>query len=321
MRLRQNTLRKRTNLRIRYLSFTVSLVTSLCGSIVFAQTTTLTESVTVEATVISNTVSPVTPPPSPSVITNNGVPLINESGTDKVIFRGKAYPGSYVAVLKNGLIVNELPASNDGSFEVPVYNILPGVYTFSISAKDSKGLRSSSVPYTIVITSGAVTEVNDIIVPPTITTDKTEVREGDEIIFSGSSVPNSTVMLSAFIQGGSISSSVANNEGMWSYILSTKNISLGDYTVKAKTKIGTFTSSYSESILFTVGTKNTLRKKSGSYFTMRCDLNNDSRVNLLDFSIMAFWYKRLGFPAKVDLNSDKRINLTDLSILAYCWTG
>jgi hypothetical protein len=44
-------------------------------------------------------------------------------------------------------------------------------------------------------------------------------------------------------------------------------------------------------------------------------------VNILDFSIMAFWYKRLGFPAKVDLNTDNKVNLTDLSILAYCWTG
>jgi hypothetical protein len=56
-------------------------------------------------------------------------------------------------------------------------------------------------------------------------------------------------------------------------------------------------------------------------FRKKCDLNNDNRVNLLDFSIMAFWYKRLGFPPKVDLNSDANVNLTDLSILAYCWTG
>ncbi|MDQ5962591.1 MAG: hypothetical protein QG653_398, partial [Patescibacteria group bacterium] len=53
----------------------------------------------------------------------------------------------------------------------------------------------------------------------------------------------------------------------------------------------------------------------------RCDINQDGRVNLLDFSILAFWYKRAGFPEKVDLNTDKKVDLSDVSILAYCWTG
>ena len=75
--------------------------------------------------------------------------------------------------------------------------------------------------------------------------------------------------------------------------------------------------------MFRVGDTNRLRAKVSELpgFRKRCDLNNDSRVNILDFSIMAFWYKRLGFPPRVDLNADNNINLTDLSILAYCWTG
>lgn len=287
-----------------------------------AQTaSSFTETVTIDAVVISNTVSPATPPPSPSVITNNGVPLVNESGTDSAIFKGKAYSGSTVSVLKNGLVLNELPANIDGTFEVPVHNIRPGTYTFSLLAKDSKGLKSSTVTYTIVITSGSITEVSDIVIPPTITTDKIEVKAGDLITFSGTSVPNSDILLSLFIKSGINKTVSSNSKGEWSYILSTKDFELGDYNAKARTKISTDVSSYSETVLFTIGTSNKMRKSGLSSSTMRCDLNNDSRVNLLDFSIMAFWYKRLGFPIKVDLNSDKRINLTDLSILAYCWTG
>ena len=75
--------------------------------------------------------------------------------------------------------------------------------------------------------------------------------------------------------------------------------------------------------MFRVGDTNRPRPKNAylSGFRKKCDLNNDNRVNLLDFSIMAFWYKRLTFPPKVDLNTDKQVNLTDLSILAFCWTG
>lgn len=325
MRTKQNIVKRRTSNvdKKKYLKYFFLAIIACISSqlLVVAQIQTKTETIDIEATVISNTVSPATPPPVPSLITNNGVPLIIESGTDKAIFRGKSYPGSSIAVLKNGLIVNELSSYADGTFEVPVNNILPGVYTFSLSAKDENGLRSSSVPYTVVVSSGAITEVNDIIMPPTLTTDKTEVRSGDPLIFSGYSIPNSNVTISIFVQGGNTASVLANDRGVWLYNFQTKNISIGNYNAKARAKIGGINSPYSETVLFTVGTKNTLRKSGSTYSTMRCDLNNDLRVNLLDFSIMAFWYKRLGFPAKVDLNSDKRINLTDLSILAYCWTG
>ncbi len=289
---------------------------------VSAQSTSLSETVIVNAVVISNTVSPATPPPSPNPVTNNGVPLSNnESGTDSAVFRGQAYPGSTVLVLKNGLILHELPVFSDGTFEIPVRNIVPGTYTFSLQAKDGNGLRSSTVTYTIIINSNVVTEVNGIIIPPTITTDKTEVKLGDDIIFSGKSVPSSSVLLSIFVRNGIVKTVTANASGTWSYTLSTSGYDFGDYTAKARTKIGNDLTLYSNDISFKVGNINKVRGSSASLVNARCDLNNDGRVNLLDFSIMAFWYKRLGFPLKVDLNSDKRINLTDLSILAYCWTG
>jgi len=54
---------------------------------------------------------------------------------------------------------------------------------------------------------------------------------------------------------------------------------------------------------------------------VRCDLNDDRSVNLVDFSIAAYWYGRAACPAAVDLNGDGKITLTDLSILAAHWTG
>lgn len=295
------------------------IVSSPC---VQATTTSISETVTVNAVVISTTVSPATPPPTPSPIINNGVPLASvESGTDTAVFRGKAYPGSDILLLKNGLTLNELPANKDGTFEIPVRNIRPGTYTFGLQAKDSSGLKSSMLTYTIAVVSGAVTEVSDIVIPPTITSDKTEVKLGDSIIFSGKSIPNREVYLTVFAKNGITKNVIGDASGTWSYTLSTTNLELGDYNVKARTKIGTGFTLYSENVLFKIGTSNKFRKAVTSSAQARCDLNNDSRVNLLDFSIMAYWYKRLGFPVKVDLNIDGRINLTDLSILAYCWTG
>lgn len=315
------TVRRSSFLDGRYLSALVfvAVIFSTVAPLFAQATSSLSETVSVNAVVISNTISPA-PPPSLGPISNNGVPLTNDSGTDRAVFKGYAYPESLVAILKNGLILNELPANSDGTFEVPVNNIKSGTYTFGIRAKDKNGLLSAVLSYTIFINANEETEVSNIFIAPTLTTDKIEVKQGDVITFSGSTFPRADITLNVFAKSGVIKTTKANDKGVWSYSLSTKGYEFGDYTSRVQAKIGTTASLYSSPMSFTVGTINTLRQKSKPV-NSRCDLNNDSRVNLLDFSIMAYWYKRLGFPPKVDLNSDNRVNLTDLSILAYCWTG
>jgi hypothetical protein len=53
------------------------------------------------------------------------------------------------------------------------------------------------------------------------------------------------------------------------------------------------------------------------------DISRDGRVNLVDFSILAYWWKRLPLPASrpFDLNCDGFVRLDDFSILAYHWSG
>ena len=56
------------------------------------------------------------------------------------------------------------------------------------------------------------------------------------------------------------------------------------------------------------------------------DLTDDCRVDLIDFSIAEFWYKKslselLLIQEKVQLSGDGIINLVDLSIMGFYWTG
>ena len=56
------------------------------------------------------------------------------------------------------------------------------------------------------------------------------------------------------------------------------------------------------------------------------DLNGDCRVNLVDFSIAAYWYTRtlssdFALKEQEQLNGDSKISLIDFSIMAYYWTG
>jgi len=136
-------------------------------------------------------------------------------------------------------------------------------------------------------------------------------------------VPNGEVRLSFHSAFELLKKTKANSTGAWIYKLDSRELELGDHESKARSLTEEDLSPYSDILPFRISnvTRDRQKVKSLAGFRQKCDLNNDRRVNLIDFSIMAYWYKRTGFPEKVDLNTDKAINLTDLSILAFCWTG
>ena len=316
--------RKEVNLVQRFVKknylVTIALLSCFAWSTAFAQDAPnpLTIDVTVYATVL---VDPGVRPDTPPHNSPGPVNLVND--IDVAVFKGLAYPGSSVSLLRNGIIVATLPTTVDGYFDIRVRSLIPGTYSFGVQAQDRNGLTSKLLSFTIYVSAGVMTTVNGIFLPPTITSDKVEVKKNDTIIFSGSSVPDGEVRLSINKNLEFLKRVRANASGTWKYMYSSTELDLGDYDVKARSLTASDTSPYSQVLTFRVGDVNRLRSKNSalSGFRKKCDLNNDDHVNLLDFSIMAFWYKRLGFPSKVDLNTDNRINLTDLSILAYCWTG
>ena len=118
----------------------------------------LIENITVTAIVLQNpSINPDTPP-----ISNTGpINLVNTS--DVAIFKGMAYPGSIISLLKNGILLANVPANPNGSFELHVRNLDPGTYTFGVRAQDATGLTSKLLTFTIFIStlhSGLTTSDN-----------------------------------------------------------------------------------------------------------------------------------------------------------------
>jgi hypothetical protein len=96
----------------------------------------------------------------------------------------------------------------------------------------------------------------------------------------------------------------------------------GDHTTKALAQKGFDVTSLSALLNFKVGTVTIPADKIAT--PLIGDLNGDGRVNLIDFSIEAYWYKKVltaEIAKKVDLNHDGRVDLIDFSILAFHWTG
>ena len=237
-----------------------------------------------------------------------------------VQFRGMAYPGSIVSLLQDSLVVAEVPAGPDASFRLSLSGVKGGTYNYAIRAQDLNGKISALQLYTVVVTSGVTTLIDGIFIAPTISLDKTEVARGDPITFFGKSIPKADVSLVVNSDNNILKKTTADDSGSWFYKLDTLELEFGNHQVKARGATDADFSPFSQTLAFKVGTVNKLDVPPKAV-PAEIDLNNDQRVNISDFSIMAYWYRRSDFPKAADLNHDGKVDLADFSILAYYWTG
>ena len=238
-----------------------------------------------------------------------------------VNFSGRAYPKSTVTLLKDAQISATSIAGSDANFQISISGLSGGNYIFSIYSEDSKGIRSSLLTFPISVTSGATTNVSGIFIAPTIIADKSEVKRDEDVLISGQLFPQANIRIFIKSEDKEFSvDTIADKDGKYKYSLNTSSLGFGEYEVSAVAFSGNISSALTRIINFIVGGKTTLRKLLPEYL-WKGDLNGDSRINLVDFSILFYWFDRLNPPARIDLNEDGRVDLLDFSIMAYYWTG
>lgn len=249
-------------------------------------------------------------------ITNPSPILLNTI----VHFSGMAYPLSKVYILKDGLVVASTISDPAANFSVSVSDLTTNTYTFSVYGEDNNKNKSSFYSFPVYITAGTIVNIGNIFLSPTIDVDKIKVKKGDNLVIFGQSIPQKEVVISVHSEEELFFQVLSNQMGAYLYNLDTSILELGKHQTKSKTNTENQISQYTSPVLFTVGDENILKDKI-SCASLRGDLNCDNRVNLIDFSIMAFWYKKLNPPVHIDLNSDTKISLVDFSIMAFNWTG
>ena len=111
---------------------------------------------------------------------------------------GYAPSNSNVSISGIGLS-DETKAEKSGYFEFKdLYSpIVPGHET-CLSAKDNLG-RTTNPVCIPPIPANKFTEIGPVLLPPTISLSKADYFKGDDITFSGQSIPNSEVNLSMFV--------------------------------------------------------------------------------------------------------------------------
>jgi hypothetical protein len=246
---------------------------------------------------------------------------------------GYTSPNSQVFLLKDGQQVATSISSKSGKFTLETSSLSEGNYSFFVYVVDNDGLRSSYFTFQLGVSKGTNTTVAGILAAPTIEVDKAKVKWGDPLAIYGSGKPDTAVEIVLNRLAGvtvaasdvdqQIFTTTTNNDGKFFYELPTLFLQLGQYTLQVKL-LDINSTVISKAITFSIGSKNV--EKATTSCEMKSDLNNDCLVNLVDFSIAAFWYKKVlssefSLIEARQLNGDGQINIIDFSMMAFYWTG
>lgn len=238
-----------------------------------------------------------------------------------VIFEGKASPQSIVTVLKDGQMSATTTGGNDANFQITLSGLSGGSYIFGFYSEDKKGIRSSLLVFSINVTAGATTKVSGVFIAPTLVIDKEEVKKGEDVLIFGESVPKADIRISVKSKDKEFSvNTVADSEGKYSYSLNTDSFDFSQCQVTVIAFVDNLPSNISKIIYFIIGTETVFRKVLPEH-PLKGDFNDDSLVNLVDFSILLYWFDYPNPSSEIDLNKDNKIDLVDFSIMAYYWTG
>lgn len=235
-----------------------------------------------------------------------------------VSFSGWSYPSARVTLLQDNLKIDEVSAGGDSAFYFGIPTLKRGLYTFGMWALDSESLKSPVYSSTFWVEENTQTIISNIILPPTTRVASNAVPVGQDIKASGQAAPAEKVEVNLYFpqtkQTVGVREIVSLIDGKWQLSFPTKDLAKGIYELKArvfKTKVGW--SAYGETIKCGVGEK----PEEGP--CSRSDINKDGKVNLVDFSILMYYWGTKD--ASADLNQDGKIDLVDFSIMMYCWTG
>jgi len=278
--------------------------------------------------VCQNEQAPVSdPPPPPSSGGGGGsgvgfgtVSMLNPT---RVIILGMAYPDSNIHLLRDGEEADVVRANRNAEFNFNLENITPGSTTFGFWAEDANGIRSILLTTTFQVTQNAATTVSGIFLPPTLQIDAKQITQGSPIKFSGQTVPGAKVEISVNPEDGSeaikrIEGESSQDVGIWNIEMDSEELENEAFHIArtlfyATSSQGTLVQSgFGKSTSFYVGTQELSD-------VVSADLNNDGKINIIDFSMLIFHWGTDELIA--DLNQDGTVNLTDFSILVFNWTG
>lgn len=230
---------------------------------------------------------------------------------------GYSAPGTFITITENGTVIGTDTAGIAGLFSKYLTGISPGNHTFTIFGVDSSNRTTSLLDVSAITPIYQETSISNLLLSPTIELSTTSINQGDLLVTNGSSIINGN--LSIFTEPHLRTYyATASATGIWSYTIdNTDEYIPGDYHIYSlvQNDIGS-QSLFSNALQFSV-----ISNQNGGSEPLcdlsRGDLNCDDLINLIDFSILMYYWGSTNQGA--DINIDDSVNLIDFSIMMYYW--
>lgn len=246
------------------------------------------------------------------------IPGANQPYSTNVIIRGKSYPSTDVHILLDGKVLGIVKSDNKADFYFETKEVTPGVTNFGFWSEDVFGLKSTLLNLTFRVVSGAATTISGVYISPSIDVDKKSLQKGENIKIFGQSVPSTQIKVHVNSAVEHIIQTNAAETGKWELTFNTEPLEDDFHTAKSMFEVKTdegqiVKSGFSKSVSFYIN------KTPGKSACPNADLNKDKRVNLVDFSILLYYWNTNNNCA--DQNTNGKVDLVDFSIMMYYWTG
>lgn len=246
-----------------------------------------------------------------------------------VVFQGISYPSSTLTIQQDGSVLVELTTDAQARFDVSAI-VTPTTHTFTVFGRDQSGLIGKEANFTLTLSSGTTTTISGIFLGPTITIDKTSIGAGETATVSGTTAPQSEVNVTLGTTGVGVTAGAprtivqiasADSNGRWLKLLNADDLTVGSYTARAQaTDPDTQSvSEFSKTVAFEVLGGGPPGACDGK---LAADINCDGSVNLIDFSILMFYWESVNpANARADISGDGTVNIIDFSVMMFYWTG
>lgn len=241
--------------------------------------------------------------------------------TGNLAVSGFGPPSGIATIVLNGSTIATEPIDPTGNFYALLTNLPTGNSRLSIYATDRHGRNSAWYDTRTTIINGQQQSITDALLPPTLTLDPKVLSRGTDIVVTGSTYPHSHIQIDSTAGGPKNIQLTTSSNTEWDFstTLPTHTLPPGSYLLSATATVNNQTSNKSLPAQFWLDVPPDLPPQAGIGYCG--DYNRDNKINIIDFSILIYWFGKDTVPADVDCNKDSIADLVDFSILVYYWTG
>lgn len=260
-------------------------------------------------------VAAATPTPAPSGGGGGGGGgTITVSGIGTIVIKGIAYPQSTVVVLLDGNQAASIKADGSAKFDVTLSSVVAGGRIINIYSTDPNGRKSIIVTFNITVSAGTTVTLSDVLLPPTIDISAIQLNKGEILKIFGQAAPQASVNVHVLSEEV-ITKTITDSAGAYAIRFDTTKLTEDEHITKSRATVSDLVSPFSKVLQFIIGR--------GVKQLKTADSNKDGRVNIIDFSILLYWWNAKSAKGLdiADINRDGKVNIVDFSIMLFQWSG